>query len=117
MDVSPDLCVSFPPLGMLPSLRCDRPQQRPTSLLGFKEHYEMNEWVLMGAGDILLLHTDGLTEHNSDGDERISRGGSSRSSARSSRPRPRDIFDGVNADMLAFGRPSDDISLVVIKLK
>jgi predicted outer membrane protein len=23
----------------------------------------MNQWVLMGAGDILLLHTDGLVEH------------------------------------------------------
>ena len=32
-------------------------------MLGFKDHYEMNEWLLMGAGDILLLHTDGLTDH------------------------------------------------------
>src|SRR5216684_800253 len=62
MDVSQDLCVSFPPLGMLPSLHVtDR--NRTTSLLGFKDHYEMNEWVLMGEGDLLLLHTDGLVEH------------------------------------------------------
>ncbi len=39
MDVSQDLCVSFPPLGMLPSLHVtDR--NKTTSLLGFKDHYE-----------------------------------------------------------------------------
>ena len=38
------------------------------SSLGFKEHYEMNKWQLMGTGDILLLHTDGLSEHRR-GDE------------------------------------------------
>ena len=32
-------------------------------MLGFKDHYEMNKWLLMGEGDILLLHTDGLSEH------------------------------------------------------
>ena len=62
MEVSPLLCVSFPPVGMLPSLHViDR--HTTTSLLGFKDRYEMNEWLLMGAGDILLLHTDGLVEH------------------------------------------------------
>ena len=63
MDVSPQLCVSFPPLGMLPSLDViDR--NTTESILGFKDRYEINEWVLMGAGDILLLHTDGLAEHS-----------------------------------------------------
>ena len=58
MEVSADLCVSFPPLGMLPSL--DVTDRQPTaSPLGFKDHYQMNEWVIMGEGDIFLLHTDG----------------------------------------------------------
>ena len=53
MEVSKDLCVSFPPLGILPSLNViDR--STTTSVLGFKDHYQMNEWVLMGEGDILL---------------------------------------------------------------
>ena len=68
MDVGKDVCLSSPPLGMLPSLDVtDR--HRTESVLGFKARYEMNEWVLMGEGDILLLHTDGLTEHSRDGDD------------------------------------------------
>src|SRR6185503_19479599 len=67
MEVSENLRVSFPPIGVLPSLHVtDR--NRTNSLLGFKDGYEMNEWLLMGSGDILLLHTDGLAEH-SRGDE------------------------------------------------
>ena len=38
----------------------------------------MNEWVLMGAGDILLLHTDGLAEHRTPATTTI-RSGSNRS--------------------------------------
>ena len=33
------------------------------SVLGFKDRYQLNEWSLMGSGDILLLYTDGLLEH------------------------------------------------------
>ena len=62
MEVSEHVKVSFPPLGMMPSFNViDRSMTR--SLLGFKERYEMNEWSLMGRGDILLLHTDGLSDH------------------------------------------------------
>ncbi len=114
MDVSQDLCVSFPPLGMLPSLHVtDR--NRTTSILGFKDHYEMNEWVLMGEGDILLLHTDGLVDHCSAGDDyyfprRLEE------KLRDVKHQPAaEIFDAIKADLLAFGEPSDDISIVVIK--
>jgi serine phosphatase RsbU (regulator of sigma subunit) len=113
MEVSADLCVSFPPLGMMPSFHVtDR--QRTESLLGFKERYEMNEWVIMGEGDILLLHTDGVTEHRRAGEsyfpvrlERKIREVKGRTAA--------EIFESVTSDMLAFAAPSDDISLVVIK--
>jgi serine phosphatase RsbU (regulator of sigma subunit) len=113
MEVSADLCVSFPPLGMMPSFHVtDR--DRTESLLGFKERYEMNEWVIMGEGDILLLHTDGLSEH--------CRGPEYYFPARLEQ-QIRDvkhmtaaaIFDAVMADLVAFAEPSDDISLVVIK--
>ena len=115
MDVSEELCVSSPPLGVVPSLHVtDR--NRTTSVVGFKDHYQMNQWVLMGAGDILLLHTDGLTEHRSaDHDyhprhlEDQIRAVKHHSAA--------EIFDAVMADLLAFADPSDDISLVVIKRK
>jgi serine phosphatase RsbU (regulator of sigma subunit) len=114
MEVSPQLKVSFPPLGMMPSLdTIDR--SLTTSLLGFKDHYELNEWWLMGRGDILLMHTDGLAEHQR-GDESyfprhletMLRGMKTNSA--------REIFEAIKADLLAFSKPVDDISLVVIKL-
>jgi serine phosphatase RsbU (regulator of sigma subunit) len=113
MDVSKDACLSSPPLGMMPSLEVtDR--HRTESLLGFKARYQMNEWVLMGEGDILLLHTDGLTEHSCNGEdygparlERTLRSVKDRSAA--------DIYEAIVADVLAFSEPSDDISLVVVK--
>jgi serine phosphatase RsbU (regulator of sigma subunit) len=113
MEVGSDLCVSFPPLGVQPSL--DVIERNTTkSVLGFKERYQMNEWVLMGEGDILLLHTDGLAEHNRGGESyfphRLER------KVREVKHLPaREICDAIKHDLLAFGRPSDDISLVVIK--
>src|SRR5216117_3557901 len=62
MEVSSDLCTSFPPIGTLPSNDIiDR--SRTKSVRGFKDQYQLNEWRLMGPGDILLLYTDGLLEH------------------------------------------------------
>jgi serine phosphatase RsbU (regulator of sigma subunit) len=114
MEVPPELCLSFPPLGMMPSLdTIDRTTD--TSALGFKEDYELNEWWLMGAGDILLMYTDGLSEH------RV-RGGSYFPGALEQRLREvkdesaRGIFEAIRADVLAFGPRSDDISVVVVKL-
>jgi serine phosphatase RsbU (regulator of sigma subunit) len=113
MEVSPDLCVSFPPLGMVPSFHVtDR--DRMSSPLGFKDQYELNEWVLMGAGDILVLFTDGLAEHRlGDRDyfperfeERL-RTVKHRGAA--------EIFEAIKRDLLAFSAPADDITIVVIK--
>ena len=113
MEVSRDLCVSFPPLGMLPSFHViDR--QRTTSVLGFKEHYQMNEWVIMGEGDILLLHTDGLGEHSRN-DESYFPDRLEQRVREVQHLSASEIFDSVISDLVGFGPPSDDISLVVIK--
>jgi len=114
MEVGDDLRVSFPPLGMLPSLDVtDR--HHTSSELGFKAHYEMNEWVLMGRGDILLLHTDGLAEHRNEGEDYVP--ARLETTLRRVKHEPsKAIFDAIMADLTAFGPPSDDISLVVIKL-
>ena len=113
MEVSSHLRVSFPPLGMVPSLDVfDRSTTR--SVLGFKDRYELNEWMLMGVGDILLLYTDGLAEHGTELESyvpvhleqkirEVKHQGAS------------EIFEAVKADLLAFSRQSDDISIVVIK--
>ena len=113
MDVSPHLCLSFPPLGMLPSFNViDRSTTQ--SVLGFKERYEINEWTLMGRGDILLIHSDGLTEHSGpDGpyvplrlEQKV---------REVKHLGARQIFDALTSDLTAFGTPTDDLSLVVIK--
>ena len=113
MHVEQDGCVSFPPLGMLPSIDVtDR--HRTKSPLGFKAHYEMNEWVLMGEGDILLLHTDGLAEHSNAGDDYFP--GRLEEKIREVKCLPAaGIYEAITEDLLAFSEPTDDISLVVIK--
>jgi len=114
MEVPEELCVSFPPIGMMPSLdTIDRHRLTP-SLLGFKDHYEMNEWLLMGSGDILVLYTDGLAEH-SRADAAYFPGRFEQELRKVKGLTARQIFDAIEADLRAFAEPSDDISLVVIK--
>lgn len=113
MDISEDLFVNFPPIGTLPSQE-DIDRQAVRSVLGFKEKYEINEWKLMGPGDILLLFTDGLSDHRRGDDDyfpdrlediiRRVKGLSAQG-----------IFNAIKDDVLDFGQPLDDISLVVIK--
>jgi serine phosphatase RsbU (regulator of sigma subunit) len=113
MEVGSDLRISFPPLGLLPSWDViDR--NTTTSMLGFKDHYAMNKWLLMGEGDILLLHTDGLSEHVRDGEEYFP--SRLESVIREVKSAPaRDVYEAVKADLFLFSPPADDISLVVIK--
>jgi serine phosphatase RsbU (regulator of sigma subunit) len=114
MEVGADLRVSFPPLGMLPSLHAiDRSAFGST--LFFKGRYETNEWQLMGAGDILLLHTDGLVEH-SRGEEPYFPNRLQEILRRVKDRTAREILEAIEEDLLAFHPPSDDISIVVIKL-
>ena len=113
MDISEDLFVNFPPIGTLPSQE-DIDRQAIQSVLGFKKKYEINEWTLMGPGDILLLYTDGLTDHRRGDDDyypdRLS------SALRRVKGLPaQGIFEAIREDLLDFGEPLDDISLVVIK--
>jgi serine phosphatase RsbU (regulator of sigma subunit) len=86
------------------------------SLLGFKERYEMNEWTLMGRGDILLLHTDGLSDHRTH-DQAYFPGRLELTVRESKHLGAREIYEAIRKDVVAFGSPTDDISLVVIKLK
>jgi serine phosphatase RsbU (regulator of sigma subunit) len=112
MDVSATLCVSYPPLGLMPSLGIDR--NTTESVLGFTDRYQMNEWTLMGAGDILLLHTDGLAEHRTEHDRYFPHH-LERKLREVKHQGAKDIFDAILADMRSFAVPSDDITIVVIK--
>jgi serine phosphatase RsbU (regulator of sigma subunit) len=115
MDVGPDRRLSFPPLGMLPSFDAIDRNVTEASSLGFKQHYEMNKWRIMGAGDILLLHTDGLTDHRrSDEDYAPQRLETKIREVKDLDARA--IYEAVMEDVVAFAPPADDISLVVVKL-
>ena len=114
MEVSEDLRVSFPPLGIMPSLNVIDRSKTKKSVLGFKDHYEMNEWVLMGQGDILLLHTDGLSEHGGK-DEPYFPGRLEQMLRDVNHLPAKGIYDAIVEDLRAFAEPSDDISIVVIK--
>lgn len=113
MDVSPHLCLSFPPLGMLPSFHVVDRSTTP-SALAFKERYEINEWTLMGRGDILLLHSDGVTEHHGPKGPYAPKH-LERKIREVKHLGARHIFEAITADLTAFAPPADDVSLVVIK--
>jgi serine phosphatase RsbU (regulator of sigma subunit) len=113
MEVSQDLCTSFPPIGTLPSK--DVIDRRITdSALGFKDRYRLNEWTLMGRGDILLLYTDGLLDHGRGDEEYFPR--HLEQLLRDVKHQPaRDIFESIKMSVRDFAPPTDDISVVVIK--
>jgi len=113
MDVSPELCTSFPPIGTLPS-DDDIDRNRSKTILGFKDPYEVNEWNLMGRGDILLLFTDGLTEHFRAGEPYFPK--LLEEKVREVKDQnARTIFEAIKDHFLEFAQPSDDASFVVIK--
>jgi serine phosphatase RsbU (regulator of sigma subunit) len=113
MEVSEDLCTSFPPIGTLPSDNViDR--NRSKSVLGFKDQYELNEWRLMGGGDILLLYTDGLIDHVRNGDAYFPKH-LEQKMREVKHLNARAIFEAIRTHFLEFADLSDDASFVVIK--
>jgi serine phosphatase RsbU (regulator of sigma subunit) len=110
MDVN---AISFPPIGLLPSLGMvdDDPTDTP---LGFKDPYTLNDWSLMSPGDILLLHSDGLGEHRLGEDDYFP--SQMEHTIRRVKDRPAQaIYEAVIADLVSSSEATDDISLVVIK--
>ena len=113
MEVSDELCTSFPPIGTLPSN--DVIDRRMTdSALGFKDRYQLNQWTLMGIGDILLLYTDGLLEHVR-GNEQYFPGRLEQVLRKVKHNSAKTIFEAIQRSALDFAPPTDDISVVVIK--
>lgn len=114
VTISPDRLVSFFPLGMFPS-EDDIDSSKHFGPLRYKPRYTVNEVNLMGSGDILLLHTDGLGEHERDNDqpffpallEDTVRGHKLLSA--------KEIYDAILDRALSFAPLKDDLTLVVIK--
>jgi serine phosphatase RsbU (regulator of sigma subunit) len=113
MEVDSEKCISFPPLGTVPS-KIAIDWHRSKSVRGFKEGYEVNKWTLMGSGDILLLYTDGLQEHMR-GEESYFPDRLERTIREVKHLSAMDIVRSVLNDLRMFAVPADDVSLVVIK--
>ncbi len=110
-QLGPDRTIVELPIGFAPSTE-GPDRRRFTSLDLHHERYEVNEIRLMAVGDVLLLSTDGLTEH-ADGryvPERLEL------LLSSLRDRPAaEISARLLEDMLGYAAPQDDIAIVVVK--
>lgn len=115
VSISEERLISFPQIGTMPS---PGNSEVTVPLLGIKEKYTVNEINLMGQGDILILYTDGLSDHRAvDGRKYFP--GRLEEKLRESKQLPaRDIFCHIRNDLLAFNdRPDDDVTFVIIKKK
>lgn len=104
----------FPPIGTLPSkddIDCDRNFSR----LGYKKKYSVHEINLMGMNDILLLYTDGFSEHGSIKADGYFSSRLEETLKRIKNAGAKEIYMALKEDLLQFAPPEDDISLVVIK--
>jgi serine phosphatase RsbU (regulator of sigma subunit) len=108
--IDPARLISFPPVGLLPSSDPEG-RQRP-SLLGSKRRYEVNEISLLSPGDIIVLYTDGLAEH---GDPPYFPSAFETFLADSRDEPLGEICSRLSERLLAYARPSDDISVVLIR--
>jgi len=106
--------VNLQPIGTLPS-KDDIDVKRNFSYLGFKKRYTTNEINLMGSGDILILYTDGLSEHSIDMKSYYFPTRLQKILQKVKEKNAREIFYAIKDDMLKFALPSDDISYVIIK--
>ena len=114
VSICPDRLVSFSPLGIFSS-EDDVDSTRILSPLGYKPRYTVNEVNLLGDGDILLLHTDGLDEHTR-ADGKTFEGEELEAVVREHKHRSaREIYEAVRERSLAFAPLEDDMTVVVIK--
>ena len=102
--------VSFPPVGLLPPTNDpDDPVETQTKAV---RGYEVNELSLLSPGDILLLFTDGLVEHDQgrfypETVEQLLGRAAGKTSA--------EICEQLEHEILERAKPDDDVSVVVIR--
>lgn len=111
VSISPSRMSTTTPVGMAPSSE-DLDGLRHRTGDDLHERYTINEITLMGWGDVLLLYTDGLSDH---GEGRFFPGEVERVFSEY-RDRPAaEIAARLEEAVRAFAPPKDDISFVVVK--
>lgn len=111
MKISADRLVALPPVGFQPSV-ADPDRRRHPTLHGYTRRYEVNEINLLATGDILLLHTDGLSEH-ADGTLFPARVEPLLAECRDASAA--EICERLGQALLAAAPANDDITVVVLK--
>ena len=113
VEIDPDRTKNFLPVGLFRSENdIDEP---PTSTpVPANKSYSVNEVSLMGRGDILLLYTDGLSEH-AEGEHLYAPQHLEEAIRRAKHLSPNEIVAAIREDAGRFSTPQDDTSLVVIK--
>lgn len=114
VDVSPDRFAIFPPLGTQPPEYHVDKKTIKGNPLGYKKKYEVNEINLMGKGDIMIIYTDGLSDFKDAGGRYFTAELEERLRAVKHCPAV-DIGKEIKGAISTFGKPSDDITYVVIK--
>ncbi len=74
----------------------------------------VNKIELIGSGDILILYTDGLSEHKN-GEEPYFPGRLESVIRAAKHLSAKEISDSIKRDIFRFAKPTDDISYVIIK--
>lgn len=111
VELGPELLTAAPPVGMF-TLRGALDERPEASSVAYKDPYTVNQIDLLAAGDLLLLYTDGLSEHV---DGAYFPGRVEQLLAASSHLRASQICQRLWEDLVAAGEPKDDTSFVVIK--
>lgn len=111
VEISEKRLVSYPPVGMFPSNSAVDEQVGPGTL-GYKKPYTVNEIDLLAEGDILLLYTDGLSEHAAG--EYFPSILEGRLTEIQDRPAI-EICEILKRDIVAHAPVGDDVSFVVVK--
>ncbi len=113
VTIAPDRLVGYFPLGMFPSEE-DVDVAKNLGALTYKPKYTVNEVNLMGVGDILLLMTDGIAEHELEDVFFVP--SSLEDTIRANKnASAREIFRAVRDAALSFAPPADDMTLIVVK--
>jgi len=111
MNISEDRLVALPPVGLQPSV-VDTDRRRHAALHLYTRRYEVNEINLLAAGDVLLLHTDGLSEH---ADAAFFPRRVEELLARSAHASAAEICERLREAIVAEAPTTDDITVVVLK--
>lgn len=110
VEISPERLISFPPIGLQPG-EDQADARRYQRLLGYKKQYTVNSLNLMGQGDVLLLHTDGLLDPVGS----YTREQLERATAHAKNGSAREICEAIIRERREAVEQTDDLSLVVIK--